>query len=308
LPRKPPQAAGAGLLPCGINTLYYDGHLLFKGTLLTPGPGLAAKTGEITLQGYPLCAVLNDCTLPPAKYPLPCKTISVKGIAEAACECYSIPVVFECDAGPEFTEVGIEPDDRILDFLSKLSKQRGLLFTNNEKGQLVFFKAKAEKAFASFSEGELPLLSIKPKFGAQEFYSHITGFSKTDAEYPAQSFTYENSYLINKGVLRHHPGTTDDAETAADLEDAVKAYAGRMFAGCVSFELECEGHTNENSELFQKGMTVRVSAPGAMIARETDFIARNIRLKRNKEGKTSSLDLVLPGSYTGELPEAFPWE
>ena len=178
--------------------VYYDGHLLFKGTLLTPDPELAAKSSEITLQGYPLCAVLNDCMLPPTKYPLPCNGINMKGIAEAAAECYSIPVVFEGDIGADFSEVSIEPTDKILDFLSKLSKQRNLLFTNNENGQLVFFSAKAEKAFASFSEGTLPLLSIKPKFGAQEFFSHITGFNKTDAEYPSLSYTYENKYLINK--------------------------------------------------------------------------------------------------------------
>jgi prophage tail gpP-like protein len=288
--------------------VYYEGNLLFKGTLLTPDPELAAKSSEITLQGYPLCAVLNDCMLPPTKYPLPCNGINMKGIAEAACECYSISVVFEGETGADFTEVSIEPTDKILDFLSKLSKQRNLLFTNNEKGQLVFFNAKAEKAFVSFSEGKLPLLSIKPKFGAQEFYSHITGFSKTDAEYSASSYTYENKYLINRGILRHHTITVDDAETASDLENAVRSYAGRMFADCVSFELECEGHANENGELFRKGMTVRVHAPGAMIANETAFIARNVHLKRTKGGKTTSLTLALPGSYTGELPEAFPWE
>jgi prophage tail gpP-like protein len=286
--------------------VYYDGHLLFKGTLLTPDPELAAKSSEITLQGYPLCAVLNDCMLPPTKYPLPCNGINVKGIAEAACECYSIPVVFEGDVGPDFTEVSIEPTEKILDFLSKLSKQRSLLFSNNEKGQLVFFNAKKEKASASFSEGKLPLLSIKPKFGAQEFFSHITGFSKTDAEYPAASYTYENKYLINHGILRHHTVIIEDAETSSDLENAVKAYAGRMFADCVSYELECEGHVNENRELFQKGMAIRVHAPSAMIARETDFMARSVHLKRTKEGKTTSFTLVLPGSYTGELPEVLP--
>jgi prophage tail gpP-like protein len=288
--------------------VYYDGHLLFKGTLLTPDPELAAKSSEITLQGYPLCAVLNDCMLPPTKYPLPCDGINVKGIAEAACECYSIPVVFDGEAGADFTEVSIEPTEKILDFLSKLSKQRGLLFTNNEKGQLVFFNAKKEKASASFSEGKLPLLSIKPKFGAQAFFSHITGFSKTDAEYPTASYTYENKYLIKRGILRHHTIIIEDAETSSDLESAVKSYAGRMFADCVSYELECEGHVNEKKELFQKGMTARVHAPGAMIERETDFTARNVHLKRNKEGKTTSFTLVLPGSYTGGLPEALPWE
>jgi hypothetical protein len=45
-----------------------------------------------------------------------------------------------------------------------------------------------------------------------------------------------------------------------------------------------------------------------MITKETNFIARNIKLERTVEGKTASLTLTLPGSFTGELPEAFPWE
>jgi hypothetical protein len=55
-------------------------------------------------------------------------------------------------------------------------------------------------------------------------------------------------------------------------------------------------------------MTVSVTAPSAMITRATDFIARNIKLSRTTEGKTAALTLVLPGSYTGEIPEALPWE
>jgi hypothetical protein len=81
-----------------------------------------------------------------------------------------------------------------------------------------------------------------------------------------------------------------------------------MFADCVAFELECEGHVNERKEPFQKGMTVRVNAPGAMINGSTEFIARNIKLSRNTGGKTATMNLVLPGSFTGELPEALPWE
>jgi prophage tail gpP-like protein len=291
--------------PCDV---YYQDALVFKGTLLTPDPELVAEAKEITLQGYPLCGVLNDCMVPPTKYPLQCMGINMKGIADAACEAYSIPVIFEGKVGANFTEVSIEPTDKILDFLVRLSQQRDLLFTNNEKGELIFFNAKQDAAFVSFQEGKLPLISIKPKFSAQQFYSHITGYNKTDAEYPSVSFTFENKYLINKGILRHQSITIDDAETSSDVESAVKSYAGRMFADCVSFELECEGHTNAKNELFQKGMTVCVNAPGAMLIRDTNFIARNIKLSRTTSGKTSTLSLVLPGSYTGEIPEALPWE
>jgi prophage tail gpP-like protein len=288
--------------------VYYNDVLMFKGTLLTPDPELTDQSSEITLQGYPLCGVLNDCMVPPTKYPLQCMGITMKGIADAACEPYSIPVIFEGEAGPEFTEVSIEPTDKILDFLSRLSKQRNLLFTNNEKGQLVFFNPKPAKAFVSFVEGKSPLISIKSKFSAQDFFSHITGFGKTDAEYPSLSYTFENKYLIHKGIIRHHSLTIEDSETIGDLENAVKAHAGRMFADCVNFELLCENHVNEQNKIFQKGMTVCVLSPSAMIMRETDFIARSVTLSRTTEGKTATLTLVLPGSYTGEIPEALPWE
>jgi prophage tail gpP-like protein len=234
--------------------------------------------------------------------------INMKGIADAACEPYSIPVIFDGEPGPDFTEVSIEPTDKILDFLSRLAKQRNLLFTNNEKGQLVFFNPKSEKAFVSFAEGKLPLISVKPKFDAQNFFSHITGFGKTDAEYPSLSYTFENRYLINKGITRHQSLTIEDSETISDLENAVKAHAGRMFADCVNYEVLCENHVNEKNEVFQKGMSVCLSAPSAMINNETAFIARTVKLSRTTEGKTAALTLVLPGAYTGEIPEALPWE
>jgi prophage tail gpP-like protein len=288
--------------------VFYNDVLMFKGTLLTPDPELTDESSEITLQGYPLCGVLNDCMVPPTKYPLQCMAINMKGIADAACEPYSIPVIFDGEPGPDFTEVSIEPTDKILDFLSRLAKQRNLLFTNNEKGQLVFFNQKSEKAFVSFVEGKLPLISVKPKFDAQNFFSHITGFGKTDAEYPSLSYTFENKYLINKGITRHHSLTIEDSETISDLENAVKAHAGRMFADCVNYEVLCENHVNEKDEIFQKGMSVCLSAPSAMINNETMFIARNVKLSRTTEGKTATLTLVLPGAYTGEIPEALPWE
>jgi prophage tail gpP-like protein len=72
--------------------------------------------------------------------------------------------------------------------------------------------------------------------------------------------------------------------------------------------LKCEGHLTDKGKLFKKGMTVCIEAPGAMITRQTNFIARNIKLIRDDTGKTTTIDLVLPGSFTEELPEVLPWE
>jgi hypothetical protein len=55
-------------------------------------------------------------------------------------------------------------------------------------------------------------------------------------------------------------------------------------------------------------MTVCIEAPGAMISRQTNFVARNIKLLRDTKSKTSEIELVLPGSFTDEPPEVLPWE
>jgi prophage tail gpP-like protein len=289
-------------------TVYYEGKLLFKGELLTPDPELQAESIEITLQGYPLCGILNDCTVPPSKYPAEYHNLTIQNIAEQITEAYGIKTVFNDGPGDPFAEVACEPNEKVLSFLLKLAQQRKLLFTNDEDGRLIFFKAKKENAYMTFKEGKLPLISIAPQFNGQGFYSHLTGFAKTDSVNQLSPYTYENKYLIKKGKMRHNTIIIDDAETSTDLENAVKAHAGRMFADCVSFSLKCEGHKNGDGKLFKKGMTVCVEAPGAMITRQTNFIARNIKLLRDETGKTATIDLVLPGSFTDELPEVLPWE
>jgi prophage tail gpP-like protein len=289
-----------------LNLLY--GELQFNGYLLTPDPELQAEAAEITLQGYPLCGILNDCTFPPSKYPLGYYNVTLQNIADSAAAAYGITVVCKDGPGAPFAEVTVEPTEKVLSFLLKLAQQRKFLFTNDENGRLVFYKAAKQSAFAQFKQGKLPLLSVAARFNAQGFYSHITGHAKSDTLQKALSYTYENKYLINKGVSRHETILVDDAETLADLENAVKAHAGRMFAGCISYSLKCAGHLNDTGKLFKKGMTVCVEAPGAMITRQTNFTARNIKLTRDETGKTAELELVLPGSFTEETPEALLWE
>jgi prophage tail gpP-like protein len=246
-------------------TVYYKGKLVFKETLLTPDPELTDKAKEITLQGYPLCGVLNDCTIPLAQYPAEYNGLNIQEIAQPIADAYGIQLVLDGKPGGPFTDVAVEPTEKVLEFLSKLSKQRDLLFRNDEEGRLVFFNAKEEKPFATFEEGKSPLISIKPKFKAQEFFSHIIGFTKTDSDTDSDQFVFENQYLIKKGITRCQTIIVDDAEDGSSLESAVKAYAGRMFADCVAYELECEGHVNADGEVFKKGMIVCIQAPGAMI-------------------------------------------
>jgi len=288
--------------------LYYSGQLMFRASLLTPDPELQANATEITLQGYPLCGVLNDCTAPPSKYPLEYYDATIQDIADPIAEVYGIRVLYPDGPGDPFIEVRSEPSERILNFLLKLAQQRRLIYTNDQNGRLVFYKGRKQRPFLNLKEGYAPLVSITPNFNAQAFYSHITGHTKCDIFFDALSYTHENKYLINKGIIRHETIFVHDADLMTDLQNAVDAHAGRMYADCISYKAQCDTHLNANGQLFRKGMTVSVEAPGVMISRQSNFTARNIKLLRTAEAKTAEIDLVLPGSFTGDLPRVFPWE
>jgi prophage tail gpP-like protein len=82
-----------------------------------------------------------------------------------------------------------------------------------------------------------------------------------------------------------------------------------MFANACSYELVVQGHKSKDNKRWAKNTLISVMAPGAMIYKDTTFLIKKCRtLKNSKSGSTTELSLVLPSSYSGEMPEVIPWE
>lgn len=289
-------------------TVYYNKKLLFNGTLLTPNPEATNNEKSITLQGYPVCGVVNDVCLPDTKYPPEYNDMKLMDIARDCCGTFGFNVAIDGDEGEAFEKVEYSPGDKIFSFLKKLAEQRGLLITNKANGDLLFWSPKQKNVCCSIKEGELPFVSCKGNFDSQNFFSHITGYTKVMKDEDSESYTFENSYLTKNGVLRPYSFTADDAKST-DLENAVKAKAGRMFASAVSYTLVVLDHFTPKGELWEKNMAISLLAPGAMISKETVFLVDSVQFERSdSNGNQTTLTLVLPGARDGNLPEAYPWE
>ena len=289
-------------------SVYYDKKLLFNGTLLTPNPEVDADKKTITLQGYPACGCVNEVCLPETKYPPEYNGMKLGEIAKDCCGPFGFGVSIDGEEGAAFEKVEYSPGDTLFNFIKKLCEQRGLIITNKPNGDLLLWQPKKEKVCATIKEGEEPFLSCKPSFDSQKFFSHITGFSKVENEEDADHYTYENKLLTKAGVLRPFTFVADDA-TSTDLQNAVEAKAGRMFASAASYELKVIGHKTPKGDLWQKNMAISLLAPGAMIYRETVFLVDNVTIQRSdSDGNVTTLKLVLPGARDGSLPEEFPWE
>jgi len=288
-------------------SIYYGNNLIFTGVLISPGSSTSPDKKTISLSGYSKPAVLNDCHMPVSSFPLEFNKQTLAQIAPKLCAPYGIQSIFVDPVGNLFDKVAIDIDKNILSFLIDLAQQRGLLISNNERGELIFWKSGAGVPVASFKEGEYLFISCAPTFDPQSFYSHITAISQTTETTKSAQSTYINNYLVKRGINRHYNFIAEDCKNS-EIATIAKQTSGRMLGACASYELTIQGHRDKSGSLFKKNTMISVLAPGAMIYRETVMLIKSLTISRTPEGDTTIFNLVLPGSYTGEIPEVFPWE
>ncbi len=292
---------------------------LFVGTMVDVNPRIDANSRTVEVTGYSLPGVLNDCTAPVAfgkrvrsrlgkgAIPLEFKKLDLRQIAASLCEPYELEVLFHDPPGTPFERVAIKVDEKIHSFLAELAKQRNLVMTNTDKGELLFWRSiTTGKPVAKFVAGESPLTSVTAQFNPQEYYSEITGFAAAHRRKAGSRYTYQNPFLPPP-AFRPMSCKFDDTERG-DAPEATRAKVGRMFANMASFTIDgIPTWRDPKGNLWKPNTTVTLLAPDVMCYRETEFLVRTVKLRQFANEVSASLELCLPGAFSGQIPEVLPW-
>jgi len=283
------------------------GNRLFTGTLMGIIPELTPDSKTLALGGYSTPGVLNDCMMPASAYPLnELNDLTLADIAERIAGVFGIEVVFEAAPGAKFDRVALPQNKKLLSFLADLAKQRGLVLTDDERGRLVFKKSiDTGVPVARLFEGAPPLISVDTFHDPQQYYSHITGIEPVAVGTSGSQFTVKNARLA--GVLRPYTFTVKDA-IGGDMQPATEAQTGRMFGTMASYSAAVSTWRDEDGELWSPNTVVQLLAPGAMVYTEYNFIVRSVTFERTANSESAVLDLVMPGSFSGQVPESLPWD
>jgi len=283
------------------------GFRLFTGTMVAVRPDITAKRRAVVASGYALPGVLHDCTPPASALPLEFNDQNLRDIAIALAGPFGLSVEFADDPGPAFdNDPALPPGRTVLSFLSALAKQRNLVIGSTPGGALLFRRpGKATAPVARLRQGEGPLLSVTPQFRPQAYYSDITGVEPVFFGLDGDQHPWRNERLT--GVLR--PSTFDigDAEAAAAVA-AVESKAGRMFANAVAYSVKVATMRDAAGNLWAPDTTVTLEAPDAMVYGEYAFTIRSVGISRSRDKESAILNLVMPGSLGGQIPEALPWD
>lgn len=279
---------------------------LFTGTMVGVSPAVENSQKIVSVSGYSLPGVLNDCTPPASAFPLEFNNQGLREIATTLAAPFGLSVIFQADQGAIFERVATEPGKKVLAFLTELAKQRNLIVSSTPEGALIFWQSvEAGSPVARLQEGSAPVLSVTPFFSPQEYYSHITGIEPVIVGLAGSQFTVKNPRL--QGVVR--PITFNAPDTLdADVKAAVEAKSGRMFGNMASYSIRVATWRDPQGELWRPNTTVTLLAPDAMVYSEYEFVIRSVELEREGKVKTATLNLVIPGSFSGQVPEVLPWD
>lgn len=282
------------------------GTPLFTGTMIAVNPVIENTQKIVSVSGYSLPGVLNDCTSPASSFPLEFDKQGLREIANTLAAPFGVTVEFEADQGAIFERVANEPGKKVLAFLTELAKQRNLIISSSSRGSLVFLQSiESGTPVARLQQGASPVLSVTPFFSPQEYYSHITGMEPVVVGLEGSQFTVKNPRL--QGVTR--PLTFKAPDTLnADVKAAVEAKAGRMFGSMASYSITVATWRDSFGNLWEPNTSIKLTAPDAMIYNEYEFIIRSVEFNRDRATETATLNLVIPGSFSGKIPESLPWD
>lgn len=279
---------------------------LFTGTMVGVNPSVGVTRKTLNVSAYSLPGVLNDCTAPASAFPLEFNGQNLRDIATTIATFFGLAVAFDIDPGPVFERVALAPGKKVLGFLSGLAKQRNLIVSSTPAGAVLFLRPEAGGVpRAHLQQGQSPFLSATPFFSPQEYYSHVTGLEPVLVGLGGSQFTVKNPRLA--GVVR--PITFEAPDTAAaDVKAAVEAKAGRMFGNAASYSVGVSTWRDPAGKLWEPNSTITLTAPDAMVYQAYDFTIRSVEFDRAARAESATLNLVIPGAFSGQVPGGLPWD
>ena len=219
--------------------------------------------------------------------------------------------------GAIFDREAIRPSQKILPFLSALARERNLVISSDEDGELFLQQEAAAPGTApdqgqdagslsaTFAEDESPVVSVVPNFNAQQFYSHVTAFEPVILGLVGGQHTVKNSKLGT--VLRPYNFLANDT-SSADIVQATEATMGRMYANAIAYTMQVSTWRNAAGRLWRPGDFITLHWPRAMIYEAFTFFVRRVNFRKDQNTETATLTLTLPGGFAGKIPESLPWD
>jgi prophage tail gpP-like protein len=275
-------------------------NLILTGIVLAPSITTTAQPNTITLRGYSLAGVLEDCPVPKSSYPLQFDNLNLLEITDKLLGPFGLNYNIQGDiledALKRYPKLEIEPEQRVKQILSDLSSQRNIYLTHNEFGEVVFTRFDPSKflSIMFIEEGSFGVKSINLDINSQALHSEITVVKQATKKSPdSAEVTINNPY-----VDKFRP--TTKVMVSGDNLDIDKAARNALAAELSNIVITI----NVQSDKYVKpGTTIELKAPSIKLNNPTVLFIEEVNYTSTVNNSNQyTIKCVLPDLYTtGEI-------
>lgn len=303
----------------------YDDNrkLLLTGTILNHKFKDTANGSELSISGYSRTGILDDCPNVPKSENLSTEENEKRAIStnfanltflefvKTLVNPFGISVEVDSLVQSKMDEVfeqqTTDADDSVASTLAKMATLKNVVMRTSPNGNLKFTQIDPElKPVAKFSTGDGVVTDISLDINGQAMHSeiHIAGTVDISEDTGEDKAKTGNTTVVTNPLITtiSRPGMKKQGTETGAVDATAKAALAEELKN-IQLTINCKGWKNVDDGTLQPGQLVSVKAAGCYLYNYQTFLVRSIQLKENNEGKSSTINCVLPQTMTGDQPK-----
>jgi prophage tail gpP-like protein len=253
----------------------------------------------LTLSGFTPTIDIVDSTVKP---PLEENNITLEAQVKKLIEPLGFTVKVLTDTGGAFDRVTAQKGEQIFNFLSRLSRQRGVLLSNDVPGNITIISA--DTGGAPVSTLEQGVSQGVTGWGLSVDGRSMFNTYRAVAEGPLD--TFEGVSQDNAVPISRFKEVSADESTGGNVENAARWARNKTIADALSFQLTSEGFRNPLGDLWIENTQATIISPAMFLKNGFNFLINRVEYVLDSNGRSTVLSFVPPTMYSnGDIVE--PW-
>jgi prophage tail gpP-like protein len=250
------------------------------------------------VSGYSKAGVLEDCTIPYSSYPLEKNNVSLTDVVSRLITEFGISFAVDSSVSNEmnlrYKKTVAEASESIKSFISKLAAQRNVILSHTADGNLLFYRPNT-KASPRYYFTKENTISMSLDIDGQSMFSEISVIRQPSDENTNLSpfDTVKNDLVKAKRTLVKVLSSGNETDTKRAVENII---AAQMKS--IKFTVDLKSYID-----LDCGDIVEVENDEIYLYQGTRLMVSSIAIKENSNSKSMSINLVLPESFSGQVPK-----
>lgn len=271
--------------------IYIDNALILTGTIVNQEYESTEKPTLVSVSGYSLAGILEDCTIPKSAMPMEFDNMSLKEICDKLIPLYNLKYTMENSVktlmNKKFEKVNFNYDRSIKSIIVSLAKERGIYVNHLENGNVHFTDSSTDnlEVVEHFEDNGVTKMYLN--IDGQSIHSSITVLTESNEEDIVEGeYTLSNPYVkISRPlIVRMSSGDYTDGN------EYVRFLVGSELR---SIQLKIS-----STKFIKPGNIISVTSEKLHVPENTVFFIEKTEVKNTTTGDTYEYDCVLKDCYS----------